>query len=165
MEPTCCVIGSGIGGLAVAKQLTDVMKVTIFECRDDVGGQWHFTPLTDEDTPDTDLFKQMYGHQQSSIYDDVLLLAPAEVTELEDFPFTYSHSYCGRQEVQRYISEYALHFDLRPLAKFNTAVTLVNPLSQTEFEVTTKDASGEVTTQIFNYVCVASGHNSTTDCR
>jgi cation diffusion facilitator CzcD-associated flavoprotein CzcO len=160
-QPTkCCIIGAGLNGLATAKQLKEHMQVTVFEAKDNIGGQWLYTPLTDSDTPDSDLFKQLYGHQQSSIYEGVRLITPAEMTQLEDFPYAYSSSYAAAEEILSYLNEYVRHFDLRPLVKFNTIVTLVKPLSQEEFEVTTKDSTGAVTTEIFNYICVAIGHTS-----
>lgn len=160
MELKCCVVGAGINGLIAARHIREVMQVTVFECRDEVGGQWYFSPETDSETPDSDLFKQLYGHTQSSMYEELFLHNPAEVTQTEDFPRRYSKSYCHRSEVHQYLRDYTDHFDLRRLIKFNTAVTLIKPLSQEEFEVTYKDQSGLQVTEVFNRIAIANGHFS-----
>jgi trimethylamine monooxygenase len=94
------------------------------------------------------------------MYDELYLHNPAEVTQTEDFPRKYSRSYCHRTEVHQYLKDYAQHFDLRRQIKFNTAVTLITPLSQDEFQVTTRDSTGNCTTEIFNRIAVANGHFS-----
>jgi hypothetical protein len=52
------------------------------------------------------------------------------------------------------LREYAQHFDLYRLISFNTAVTLVNPLSSEELAVTTRDQQGKTCSPLVAFICI-----------
>jgi trimethylamine monooxygenase len=164
MELKVAVIGAGVSGLCAAKHFKacpDIAEVKVFECRDDIGGQWYYSPLTDEETPADDLHKQLYGVTQSSMYEELYLNTPSECVNFFDLKKRdFSRTYCHRREIFDYLKEYAQHFDLYRLISFNTAVTLVNPLSSEEFAVTTRDQQGREHTEVFNRVAVCKGNYS-----
>jgi trimethylamine monooxygenase len=163
MELKVAVIGAGLSGLCAAKHFKacpDIAEVKVFECRDDIGGQWYYSPLTDEETPADDLHKQLYGVTQSSMYEELYTRGPSELMSLEGLKGTFSRSYCNRREFLNYLKEYAQHFDLYRLISFNTAITLVNPLSSEELAVTTRDQQGREHTEVFNRVAVCIGNYS-----
>jgi thioredoxin reductase len=160
MELRVAVIGAGPAGLVAAKHFKDcpdVREVKVFECRDEVGGQWHYSALTDCETPAEDLHKQVYSTAQCSMYDDLYVNLPSHLMTFKDFPRTFSRPYCHRSEILTYMQEYARQFALYPLIHFNTVVTLVNPVSQEEIEVTTRDTQGRQQTEVFNRVAVCKG--------
>jgi len=157
------VIGAGPAGLVSAKIFRDnpnIREVKVFECREDLGGQWFYSPLGTKDTPDDDLHKQLYGVAQCSIYDELYLNFPAASMNFSGLSKVYSKTFCHRSEVFAYYKEYAEHFDLYRLINFNTAVTLVNPLTEEEIEVTTRNKQGEETSEVFNRVAVCIGNFS-----
>eukprot|EP00359_Climacostomum_virens_P009075 CAMPEP_0204913128 /NCGR_PEP_ID=MMETSP1397-20131031/11127_1 /ASSEMBLY_ACC=CAM_ASM_000891 /TAXON_ID=49980 /ORGANISM="Climacostomum Climacostomum virens, Strain Stock W-24" /LENGTH=468 /DNA_ID=CAMNT_0052084317 /DNA_START=38 /DNA_END=1445 /DNA_ORIENTATION=- len=160
MAIRCCIVGAGVNGLTAARYLSEVMEVVVFECKDEIGGQWYTNYLTDTETPETDLFKQVYGHQQSSVYEGMQTLEHSEQMSYPEFRRVYSCGFPQPQEVLQYLLDYVEKFNLRPFIQFRTAVTDITPLSQNEFEVTTRDTTGEETKQIFNRVVVANGHSS-----
>mmetsp|Transcript_24272 Transcript_24272/g.43191 ORF Transcript_24272/g.43191 Transcript_24272/m.43191 type:complete len:359 (-) Transcript_24272:403-1479(-) len=94
------------------------------------------------------------------MYDDLYTNLPSESMSYFGLTKVYSKTYCHRNEVQDYLKQYAQHFDLYRLITFNTAVTLVLPLSQEEFEVTTRNKQGNESTQIFNRIAVCIGNYS-----
>jgi len=157
------VIGAGTAGLAAARvfsQDPNIREVKVFECREDIGGQWLYNPCNDADTPEDDLHKQLYGAAQCSMYEDLYCNMPSQVMNFLTLDGSFTKTYCHRREVFNYLKEYAQHYDLDRLIAFNTAVTLVEPISDEEFRVTTRDKHGSEATEVFNRVAVCKGNFS-----
>lgn len=157
----CLVVGGGPSGLVTARHLREVMDVTVAECKDEVGGLWNYTEDTDHTTPDTDLYKSLYGHQQGSIYSGMLLNIPLEITHTEDLQADLeTTSFPEKQILWNYLLKYTSHFDLRPLIRLNTAVTSLKTLPDKTFEATLKRSDGNEEKLHYHRVVIANGHYS-----
>lgn len=133
------IIGAGVAGLQLAERLTKVdgIAVTIFEASSKVGGVW------------------------SSNYADFGLQVPKELYEFPSFPYPEHKQWAQfpkGPQVQEYIENFASHFDLTRLIKFNTSVLAAKPLAA-GWSVTfaTDNGAAPATTEAFDFVVVATG--------
>jgi len=134
------IIGAGVAGLQLAERLTKVdgIEVTIFESTGKVGGVW------------------------SSNYADFGLQVPKELYEFPSFPYPEHKQWAQfpkGPQVQEYIENFAAHFDLTRLIKFNTSVLAAKPLSAGGWSVTfaTDGGTAPAITEAFDFVVVATG--------
>lgn len=100
------VIGMGPAGLAAVKSLKEAgLPVEAVERNADVGGQW------------------LYGAPPSAVYASTHLISSKRTTAFADFPMPEDWpAYPSHVQVGEYFKAFAKHFDLYPLARFNTEV-------------------------------------------
>ncbi|KAK8545270.1 hypothetical protein V6N13_066556 [Hibiscus sabdariffa] len=94
------IIGAGVSGLAVAKQLCHHNPV-VFEASDSIGGVW-----------------------KSCVYDSTKLQSARKGYEFSSFPWPNRDdpSFPSHVEVLDYLESYAKHFDVLKFIKFNSKV-------------------------------------------
>lgn len=136
-------MGAGSSGLAAAKSFREAgFQVVVFEAEADLGGNWN------------------YGSPAARVYRSTHTISSKPGTQYPDFPMPRDFpDYPHHRQVLQYLRQYAAHFDLLPLIRFNAPVERVVPeredAGDTAWEVTT----GE-TTQRFDAVVVANGHHT-----
>ncbi|TVU40261.1 hypothetical protein EJB05_13714, partial [Eragrostis curvula] len=127
-----CVVGAGMAGLTVARELRrEGHAVTVMEQRGDVGGQWLYDPRTDEADPLGAAAAPVKVH--SSMYASVRLLSPREGMGVSDFQFLPRHGVAGRdprrfpghREVYCYLKDFCDAFGLMDVVRLNTKVVRV----------------------------------------
>jgi cation diffusion facilitator CzcD-associated flavoprotein CzcO len=103
---TWLVIGAGPAGLAALKSFRQAgLAVEAVERHADIGGQW------------------LYGAEASAVYASTHLISSKKTTAFADFPMPEDWpAYPGHAQVLQYLRDYARHFDLYPLIRFNTVL-------------------------------------------
>ncbi len=103
---TYLVIGAGPAGLAAVKSFKQAgLPVEAVERHADVGGQW------------------LYGAESSAVYASTHLISSKKTTAFADFPMPDDWpAYPGHTQVLQYLRDFAAHFGLTPLIRFNTSV-------------------------------------------
>lgn len=103
---TYLVIGAGPAGLAALKSFKQAgLSVEAVERHADIGGQW------------------LYGADSSAVYASTHLISSKRTTAFADFPMPEDWpAYPGHAQVLQYLRDYATHFGLYPLIRFNTAL-------------------------------------------
>ncbi len=103
---TYLVIGAGPAGLAAIRSLKEAgLPVEAAERNADVGGQW------------------LYGAQSSAVYASTHLISSKTTTAFADFPMPEEWpAYPSRIQIEQYFKNFAKHFDLYPLIRFNDGV-------------------------------------------
>jgi len=103
---TYLVIGAGPAGLAAIQSMKAAGHVVeAVEQNADVGGQW------------------LYGAAPSAVYASTHLISSKRTTAFADFPMPeHWPAYPNHRQVLDYLKDYARHFDLYPLIRFNTGV-------------------------------------------
>ena len=103
---TYLVIGAGPAGLAAVKSFKQAgLPVEAVERHADLGGQW------------------LYGAASSAVYASTHLISSKKTTAFADFPMPDDWpAYPGHAQVLQYLRDFAAHFDLLPLIRFNTSV-------------------------------------------
>ena len=108
------LIGAGPMGLAAAKVLKEqAVEFQGFELHSDVGGLWDIeAPL-------------------STMYESAHLISSKSMTEFDDFPMDEDVAeYPSHRDLTGYFQSFADHFGLREHYKFNTKVTMVEPVGE-----------------------------------
>lgn len=104
------VIGAGPSGLAAARALTRRgIAVDGYEASHGVGGLWDIT------------------NPRSTMYESAHLISSRTTTEFAEFPMRSSVDYPGHRVLLDYFREYADHFGLTELFRFDTRVTRLEP--------------------------------------
>ncbi|WP_312170536.1 NAD(P)/FAD-dependent oxidoreductase [Microbacterium sp.] len=104
------VIGAGPSGLAAARALTRRgIAVDGYEASHGVGGLWDIT------------------NPRSTMYESAHLISSRTTTEFAEFPMRSSVDYPGHRVLLDYFREYAGHFGLTELFRFDTRVTRLEP--------------------------------------
>ncbi|WP_425614393.1 flavin-containing monooxygenase [Anatilimnocola sp. NA78] len=144
MSDTFAIIGAGPAGLATAKNFRQLgLQVELLEREDDVGGNWYF------------------GRPSSSVCHSTHMISSKRMSQLADFPMPKEFPpYPHHAQVLTYLRDYARHFGLYDVTRFQTSVSRVElaPESNSRderWQITL--ASGEVKT--YAGVVVASGHH------
>ncbi|MEK9971481.1 MAG: NAD(P)-binding domain-containing protein [Ferrovibrio sp.] len=103
---TWLVIGAGPAGLAAVKSFKQAgLPVEAVERHADVGGQW------------------LYGAEASAVYASTHLISSKKTTAFADFPMPDDWpAYPSHALVLQYLRDYATHFGLTPLIRFNTSL-------------------------------------------
>lgn len=134
---TWLVIGAGPAGLAALKSFKAAgLPVEAVERHADLGGQW------------------LFGAESSAVYASTHLISSKKTTAFADFPMPADWpAYPGHAQVLQYLRDFASHFGLHPLIRFNTAVqTLVR--AGAGWRATFSDGS----TKDYTGVVIANGH-------
>ncbi|GAA1249273.1 cation diffusion facilitator CzcD-associated flavoprotein CzcO [Microbacterium phyllosphaerae] len=104
------IIGAGPSGLAAARALTRRgIGVDGYEASRGVGGLW------DIDNP------------RSTMYESAHLISSRTTTEFAEFPMRTTVDYPGHRALRQYFEDYAEHFGLTGLFRFETTVTRLEP--------------------------------------
>lgn len=158
------VIGAGVSGLIAARELKrESHQVVVFETSHRIGGTWAYDPQIESDQLGLDPDREIvYG----SLYKSLQTNLPRELMSLTDFKFgekVYGDPriFPGHEEVLKYVEDFASHFKLIELIRFNTLVTRVELVDSkiTEFVVESK-TSGVSSVEVFDAVVVCNGHNT-----
>jgi len=121
------IIGAGPSGLAAARALSRRgIGVDGYEASSGVGGLW------DIDNP------------RSTMYESAHLISSRTTTEFTDFPMRSTVDYPGHRVLRAYFEDYAAHFGLTELFRFQTAVTRLEPRDG-GWDLTCTGPSGEET--------------------
>ncbi|MFF3029202.1 flavin-containing monooxygenase [Microbacterium sp. NPDC057944] len=107
---TYAVIGAGPSGLAAARALTSRgIPVDGYEASHGVGGLWDIS------------------NPRSTMYESAHLISSRTTTEFAEFPMRSDVDYPGHRVLLEYFREYAEHFGLTELFRFETRVTRLEP--------------------------------------
>ena len=137
-QPTekIAIIGAGVAGLCVARQLIAAgFDCTLFERNNRIGGVWSDGYLN-------------FGVQ-----------VQRELYEFPDWPLPKATpNFTPGPIIQEYLQAYADHFDISPRIRFNSEVTRLAEVepSQGRWEVTTKN-NDDVNQDIFDRVVICIG--------
>ncbi|THH11403.1 hypothetical protein EW146_g8056 [Bondarzewia mesenterica] len=149
-EKRICIIGGGANGLATLKILAETpqvqsgqWKLIAFEERDNIGGIW--LPAAPEGNPPS-----------TPLYDSLTTNLPHLIMGYPSFPFPPETSlFPSSATVEKYLQDYATHFDLLHYIRLNTRVEETRwNISEQVWKV--KLSSGELLD--FDFVIAANGH-------
>ena len=140
------VIGAGACGLCAAKYLTEAgFDVTIFEIGTQIGGLWRF----------------MNDNGRSSAYRTLHINTSRGVTRFHDLDFDAGvQAFPDHEDMHRYLTKYAYHFDLIEKIRFKSRVVDIRPEYDPKkgerpvWKVVLENGCQE----LFSSVVVASGH-------
>ena len=137
-----CIVGAGVAGLAIAKQLQESgIKFRCYDARDRIGGIWTQT----DDPKHTAAWTRLNQNTPKGRY------------EFSDFPMPESYpDFPTREQIQNYLENYAIHFKFLSKISFNTKVISADRQANGGWEVKTSDNQ----THYFDYFIVANGHHN-----
>ncbi|HEY7985978.1 MAG TPA: NAD(P)-binding domain-containing protein [Methylophilaceae bacterium] len=137
-----CIVGAGVGGLAIAKQLQDSgINFQCFDARGKLGGIWSFT----EDANFTAAWARLNQNTPRGRY------------EFSDYPMPASYpDYPTREQVQNYLEDYARHFNFIDKIQLNTLVLSADRQPNGGWMIETSDNQKHY----FDYFVVANGHHN-----
>ena len=134
-----CVLGAGISGLVTAKTFYGRgHHVTVYERSHDLGGVWEL----------------------SRSYPGIQTQTPRDLYSFSDLPMPKEFpEWPQGKQVHQYLTQYADHFKIRPLIRFNTVVQAITRRAdgQAGWDVTTVTANGQTHTEAFDFVAVCNG--------
>lgn len=141
MSETFAIIGAGPAGLATAKHFRQAgIAVEIFECEDDVGGNWYF------------------GRPSSSVCHATHMISSKRMSQFTDFPMPKEYPpYPNHQQALAYLRNYARHFGLYEVTRFQTVVERVEQTAGDDERWRVRLQSGEE--KEYAGVVIASGHH------
>ncbi|XP_026398742.1 flavin-containing monooxygenase FMO GS-OX-like 4 [Papaver somniferum] len=164
------VIGAGAAGLVASRELRrEGHEVVIFERSDRVGGTWVYDPNVDSDPLGLDTSRTII---HSSLYDSLRVNLPREVMGFRDYPFMAQvkdgrdpRRFPHHSEVLHYLEDFANHFELVELIRFEAEVIYVGLLDEELMNgwVVKSMKKGEVGNSsvahdVFDAVVVCTGH-------
>ncbi|GAB7527954.1 NAD(P)/FAD-dependent oxidoreductase [Pseudomonas sp. 3A(2025)] len=167
MKKRVAIIGAGPCGLAQLRAFqsageagADIPELVCFEKQADWGGMWNYTWRTGLDEHGEPVHGSMYRYLWSN--------GPKECLEFADYSFDEHFgrpigSYPPREVLWDYIKGRVEKAGVRDYIRFNTVVRSVTfDEAQSQFTVTVHDHNDDLTSsEVFDYVVVASGHFST----
>lgn len=121
------VIGAGVAGLIAARELKrNGHQVTIFEKSGQLGGTWAYDSRVESDSLSLNPTREIV---HTSLYSSLRTNHPRQIMRFSDYPFTRTYSdpsnFPGHEEVLRYLRDFAQHFQLVELIRFDTDVVRV----------------------------------------
>ncbi|KAI1280845.1 Dimethylaniline monooxygenase [N-oxide-forming] 2 [Halotydeus destructor] len=137
------VIGAGVAGLVSIKEcLVQNLDVTCFEGSADIGGIWRFE---DTDTGRTTAMR------------NTVMNTNIVMSCFSDFPPNHDTAlFLSHGDAQKYLEDYAEHFDLRRHIRFNSTVSEVSRREDLTWKVDYRDATGDQS-DIFQAVLICTG--------
>lgn len=137
-----CVIGAGVAGLAILKQLHEAgVSLQCYDAREKVGGIWAYV----EDKKFTSAWSRLNQNTPRGRY------------EFSDYPMPQSYpDYPTREQVQSYLESYARHFNFLDKIQLETTVLSTERKSSGGWEVETSDHQK----RYFDYLIIANGHHN-----
>jgi cation diffusion facilitator CzcD-associated flavoprotein CzcO len=137
------VVGAGPSGLVALKELRAVGLIAVaVDGRDQIGG--------------------IFARNSSVTYDDLYLTTPNMFMAFSDFPPTENTvKYWSKEEYIEYLDRYADHFGLRPFIQLETYVEEAKLVEETGSWLVRSSHRGTTTTEIYDYLIVATGANQT----
>ncbi|KAF9427554.1 Cyclopentanone 1,2-monooxygenase (CPMO) [Entomortierella beljakovae] len=160
------VIGAGCIGLTAIKECLDErdrIDVICFEQESQIGGQWRYTEVT-EDNP----------NPYSSMYKSTIINVSKPTMTFSDFPIPGSWPiYLHNKKVVQYFEMFSRHFNLEDHIRFNTKVVEVRELKDEQnrwmvrsYQIPPGASRSDpppatIQEDIFDYVMVCTGHHST----
>lgn len=153
-----CVIGAGAGGLVCARQMIhdDTFDVTVYEQTNLIGGTWCYT---DQVGFDSETGLPIHG----SMYRNLRTNLPLNIMEFPDFPVQGPDcNFQSHRDVLKYLQQYAKHFDLYKVIKFNHRIVQVTRIeNDTVWMVKVCDLkTNQEKVKYFDCVVVATGRYS-----
>nr|QWJ73361.1 aliphatic glucosinolate S-oxygenase 2-1 [Isatis tinctoria] len=157
------VIGAGASGLIAARELhREGHTVVIFEREKQVGGLWIYSPKAESDPLSLDPTRHIV---HSSVYESLRTNLPRESMGFMDFPFVPrvddmsrdSRRYPSHKEVLAYLHDFARHFRIEEMVRFETEVVRIEPIND-KWMVRSKNFGGFSNDEVFDAVVVCSGH-------
>ena len=125
---TYAVIGAGPSGLAAVRALRKRgIAVDGYEASHGVGGLWDIS------------------NPRSTMYESAHLISSRTTTEFREFPMRSTVDYPGHAALLEYFREYADHFGLTELFRFDTRVTRLDPRDDGGWDLTSVGPDGEHT--------------------
>lgn len=169
------VIGAGVAGLVAARELQrEGHEVVVLEKSDQIGGTWVYTEEVEDDPIGAELDpNRKIVH--SSLYSSLRTNLPRCLMSFSDYPFTAisrKHGagekqtyFPGHVEVLEFLKEFARHFRLTDLIRFNTEVVRVEVVENKDkwvVESRTIDQfiSSSESEEEFDAVVICSGHHT-----
>ncbi|CAH0550216.1 unnamed protein product [Brassicogethes aeneus] len=147
------IIGAGAAGLSSARHAAATgHKCDIFEMGAQLGGTWVYTDDVGTDKYGFPVYSAMYKGLRTNL--------PKEVMGFPDFPVPEENaSYLSQADVLKFLLQYADHFKLEEMIKFNTIVTKVSPLGENQWEVRAVDKpTRKEFVGVYDAVMVCNGH-------
>ena len=141
------VIGAGSSGLAAARHLTALgFNTDVLERTDDLGGNWN------------------YGRGTARVYRSTHTISSKPGTEYPDYPMPKAYpDYPHHSQILAYLRDYARHFGVDRLIRYDTEVTRIEPDGADATDATgaphwwVTTATG--TRERYRAVVIANGHN------
>ncbi|KAI7733636.1 hypothetical protein M8C21_028579 [Ambrosia artemisiifolia] len=158
------VIGAGVSGLTVARELQrESHQVVVFEKSQRLGGTWVYDPRVEPDQLGSDPNRDVV---HGSLHKSLRTNLPRQLMSFTDFKFDekiYDDPRInpGHEEVLKFLEDFATHFKLTELIRFNTVVTRVEVVDSviTSF-VVESETNGVSSVEVFDAVVVCNGHNT-----
>lgn len=143
-KKTIAVIGAGACGICAAKVMHEAgFAVTVYETGSRIGGMW----CIDND------------NGMSSAYRTLHINTSRNITRFRDLDFKEGvQPFPDHRDMQAYLQQYAEHFDITPLIRFNHPVVSVEPLGQTEDGKRWRVVCENGESANYHTVIAASGH-------
>ncbi|MEW6438296.1 MAG: alpha/beta fold hydrolase [Pseudomonadota bacterium] len=137
-----CIVGAGVGGISMAKQLKQRgIQFDCFDPRDRIGGVWAY----DE------------SGKHTSVWYNLNMNTPRGLYQFSDFPMPKSYpDFPSHRQVYEYLESYIEHFGIRDNFNLNTAVQKADRLADGAWRVHL--STGEIRT--YDALVIANGHHN-----
>lgn len=159
MRLKVAVIGGGAAGLCALRHLAarpELFEATGYEQLQEAGGTWIYTD-------EVNTYKNGLP-VQSSMYKNLRTNLPKEVMAFPGFPFPSNlPSFMKHEDVLQYLKDYAKHYDILKLIKFDTMVDRVEPIDKKTgqvWKVSYRSTNTGANEEIYDAVIVCNGHYS-----
>lgn len=163
------VIGAGTAGLVTARELRrEGHQVAVFEKGKEVGGTWVYNPKVETDPLGLDPNREIV---HSSLYRSLRVNLPRQIMGLLDYPFVKKEdgdprSFPGREEVLRFLEDFARDFGLMELIRFGHEVVRVERVDEVSHEWVVESRTGEMESrweskeEVFEAVVICNGKHT-----
>jgi thioredoxin reductase len=138
------IVGAGPGGLVAAKWLKQYgFEPVIFEQSDDIGGQWN-------------------AHaSHSGVWSSMRANTSRLTTSFSDLQYEPGTSvFPSNQQVHAYLQRYVTQFELDSHLRLGTQIKQIGRATDNGWAITFVSQAGELQTESFPYVVIASGRNN-----
>ncbi|XP_047147691.1 flavin-containing monooxygenase FMO GS-OX-like 1 isoform X2 [Vigna umbellata] len=157
------VIGAGVAGLAVARELCrEGLDVVVFEKSHHLGGTWRYDQRIDSDPVGSDPNREVV---HTSLYRSLRTNLPRQLMGFLDYPFPDrpdgdSRTFPGHEEVLWFLNKFADEFGLLGLIRFGWEVVRVERVAgrRDSWVVESRTCDSVLSREIVGAVVVCSGH-------